>query len=267
MADNEEEEAGHVPERFFSTNKQKERSKSIASESIAESESDDEDNRSCLTLRILQYLLPCLRNKGVWEPSQGDVFKSHDAEETKYPRTLRILEYRIFDAIFVVSCMLSIYLFLFSEGFLLESRLLWGILHTVNAVYALGLFSQWLQILIKSKYAKINHGYTTKDIVYTVVSVFPFDLIVLVIYTINDEDDNEDKEASNPIEHWMITVSRLNYFLRIRTILQYLNKWENHLVVGDFTMFLIRTLLAVTFLCHLFACVWHRLACKVIYNN
>lgn len=228
-------DGGEDAARFFSVKQAEERRDSGASASLNPStESDEGDRRGCLTIRIFQYLLPCVKRRGVWEPSQGDVFKSHDAEEAKYPKTLRILESPVFDAIFVMSCLASIYLFLFSEGFLIESRLLWGIIHVVNAVYALGLFSQWLQILIKSKYAKTNHGYTTLDIVYTLLSVFPADLIVLAIYTLNDEDDTEESEASNPIQHWMITISRLNYLLRFRSIFQYFSKWENHLVVGRF---------------------------------
>ncbi|CAL8096401.1 unnamed protein product [Orchesella dallaii] len=260
MSEPQERQDGE--ERFFSVKQKEDKDKreSIQSSLNQSVGSDKVNTNRCLTLRVVQYLLPCLRKKGVWDTSQGDVFKSHDTDETKYPKTLRILENKIFDAIFVCSCLLSIFLFLFSEGFLIESRILWGIIHLVNAVYAMGLFSQWLQILIKSKYAKTNHGYTTKDIVYTLLSVFPADLIVLAIFTLNYDDDEGD--ATNPIEYWMITVSRLNYFLRVRSILQYLSKWEDNLAVGDFQMFMLRTFLFSSFLLHMFACVWHRLACN-----
>lgn len=233
---------GDGAERFFSTDKPEKKSSGHSLSLESKADSSEEVHGRCLTLRIIQRLIPCLRNKGVWDASKGDLFKgNNDAQEAKYPRILRILESKVLDVVFVASCFLSISLFLFSEGFLQESRLLWGIIHLVNAVYALGLFSQWLQILIKSKYAKTNHGYTTRDILYTLLSVFPADLIILVIYSIQDEDDNEEN-LTTEIETtsyyiWLIPASRLNYLLRIRSILQFFSKWENQLVIGEFKNF------------------------------
>ena len=233
MAQQEQETHG----RFFSENPEEKDKEKRESRSISIQSNESEGNKKvCWTLRIIQKCCPCLRSKGVWDASKGDVFKSHDAEEAKYPRALKILENRALDVIFIFACLMSMYLFLFSEGFLLESQLLWGIMHIVNALYATGLFRQWLQYLIKSKYAKINHGYTKQDVVYAVLSIFPADLIVLAIYSINNlsvaDKTNSQGLSENPVSTWMITVSRLNYFLRLRYIMQYFSNWENHLAVG-----------------------------------
>ena len=182
-------------------------------------DSDQERQQRCLTLRFIQKLLPCIKKeKGLWESSHGDVFKSHEVEETKYPCILKFLESKAVDVVFVTACLASIYLFFFSVGFLMKSRVLWGIIHIVNAIYTLGLFGQWLQILIKSKYAKTNQGYTRWDVIFALVSIFPADLIVLVIYSLNK------KQVDTSTDHIIVTASRLNYLLRAYYVSKYFCK-------------------------------------------
>jgi hypothetical protein len=156
-----------------------------------------------------------MKKKGIWEPSQGDVFKSHEVEETKYPCMLKFLESKVLDIIFVLSCLASIFIFFFSVGFLMRSKILWGLTHVVNAIYTLCLFGQWLEILIKSKYAKTNQGYTRSDVIFALLSIFPADLIVLVIFSLNKKNmDSQDDQI-------IVIFSRINYLLRIYYIQKY----------------------------------------------
>jgi len=119
--------------RFFSE-KKTERENSLGddankSKSLVEADSDELGNRRCLTFRFLSKLFPCIRGHGVWEPSQGDIFKSQEVEETKYPKILTLLENPVVDIIFVLSCLLSIFLLIFAEGFLMKSKSFWAIVH------------------------------------------------------------------------------------------------------------------------------------------
>jgi len=134
--------------------------------SLNQVESDELNQGTCLTLRLLQNACSCGKKKGLWEPSQGNVFKSHEVEETKYPTILKVLEFwNLSDSIFVATCLASIFLFFFSVGFMMQSKILWGVIHINNALYTIGLFAQWLRILITSKYSKMNQGYTKTDVI------------------------------------------------------------------------------------------------------
>lgn len=83
---------------------------------------DDDDvdseggDQKCLTLRLLQRCLPWFQTKSVWEPSQGDLFKTQVVQEVKYPAVLVLLERPFCEFVFVFSSIFSILLLLFSEG-------------------------------------------------------------------------------------------------------------------------------------------------------
>lgn len=287
MGDVEDQEDENV--RFFSPGQKKEDGTGDQTEdvnldalSLNKVESEEINEGTCLTLRILQTIFTCGKKKGLWEHSQGNVFKSHEVEETKYPFILKVLEFKkLLDCVFIATCLASIFLFFFSVGFLMKSKLLWGIIHMNNAIYTVGLFALWLRILITSKYAKTNQGYTKTDVVLALVTVFPIDLVILVIYNLNN------KEVNTPIDSAIIASSRFNYLLRIYYVSRYfckprhfnpkrnprrllvkftciLAEWENQLVIGDAIMFIIRTTLYSMFLIHIYACIWHRIACKVL---
>ncbi|OXA43845.1 hypothetical protein Fcan01_21385 [Folsomia candida] len=198
---------------------------------------DDDDvdseggDQKCLTLRLLQRCLPWFQTKSVWEPSQGDLFKTQVVQEVKYPAVLVLLERPFCEFVFVFSSIFSILLLLFSEGFLLESRILWGVIHCNNFVYTFCVFGAWLEILVKAKYAKTKQGFNSSDTLFSLLGVIPIDIVILVIHILNDND----ADVTNPVTPW-ITVSRLLYVFRLRNVFLYFAKWEDQLAYSGPTL-------------------------------
>jgi hypothetical protein len=201
------------------------------SEQNSDEDSNDGHAQKCLTIRICQYICPCLKRRSLWNTSDDNIFKINEVKETKYPRILTILEHPAFDILQCVSAFLSIYLLLFCEGFLVEETLLWGIIHGVNAVYTFCVFCEWLEILLKSKYAKTNQGYGIRDVVLSFISVLPLDIIFLVGYVWYSEKQRGYGGLRNPHTPWL-TPARINYLLRFRSVLKYFSQLEDELSVG-----------------------------------
>jgi len=194
-------------------------------------ESDDDPSKKCVTLRYCQRICPCLVKKTLWNTSQNNIFKLNEVEETKYPLILTILEHPAFDIVCVISAVLSIFLLLFSEGFLIDGAILWGIIHLINTVYTLGVCGRWLEILLKSKFAKTNQQYSIRDIVYSILSVIPLDIIVLLSYKIaTNQADNDNVRHADTL--WLTPI-RMLYLVRARTVLQFFKKYEDLLQIGN----------------------------------
>jgi len=233
------EEDSHSQNRFF-TDQEKDHDnddqQSIGpgdageDENSSDGESGDLSNKKCLTLRFFQRICPCLQKRTLWNTSQNNIFKLNEVEETKYPLMLTILEHPAFDIVSVIAAVLSIFLLLFSEGFLIDGAILWGIIHLINTVYTLCVCGRWLEILLKSKYAKTNQRYFIRDIVYSLLSVVPLDIIVLLTYNIvTNQADRDNIRHADLI--WLTPV-RMLYLTRARTVIQFFNKYEDLLQIG-----------------------------------
>src|SRR5207237_9377055 len=132
-----------------------------------------------------------------------------------YPRLLKFAESKILDFLFLVSCIVSIILYLTSIGLLTKNKFFFALIHAFNTIYFAGLAAKWLQVIITSKFSKPNRGFTKQDVCIGFLTVMPLDLIVISYYCLNRMDF---------VTNWdfaLLSAARANYLLRAYFILQY----------------------------------------------